>query len=86
VVIDSCKGVDEKKEMAIIYAYIYVGKKSHIPIIIGKHGAKLKELGIKARLDIEAYLEQKVYLNLSVKLSKDWRNNAAFLNKSSIFQ
>ncbi len=86
VVIDSCKGVDEKKDMAVIYAYIYVGKKSHIPIVIGKNGSKLKELGTKSRLEMEDYLQQKVYLNLSVKLSKDWRNNSSFLNKSSIFQ
>lgn len=86
VVVESCKGVDEKKEMAIIDAYIFVGKQSHIPIIIGKHGSKLKDLGIKSRLEIEHYLDQKVYLNLSVKLRKDWRNNSSFLNKSSVFQ
>jgi GTP-binding protein Era len=72
--------------MAIIDAYIFVGKQSHIPILIGKNGSKLKELGTKARMEIEQYLDQKVYLNLSVKLRKDWRNNTSFLNKSSVFQ
>ena len=86
VVVENCKGVDEKKDMAVIDAYIFVGKQSHIPILIGKQGSKLKELGIKSRMEIEQYLEQKVYLNLSVKLRKYWRNNASFLNKSSIFQ
>jgi GTP-binding protein Era len=86
VVVENCKGVDEKKEMAIIDAFIFVGKQSHIPILIGKQGSKLKELGTKSRLEIEQYLDQKVYLNLSVKLRKDWRNNSTFLNKSSVFQ
>lgn len=86
VAVESCKGVDDKQEMAIIEAYIYTGKQSHIPILIGKHGSKLKELGTRSRLEIEQYLDQRVYLNLSVKLRKDWRNNASFLNKSSLFQ
>lgn len=86
VVVEGCKGVDEKKDMAIIDAFIFVGKQSHIPILIGKNGSKLKELGTKARMEIEQYLDQKVYLNLSVKLRKDWRNNTSFLNKSSVFQ
>lgn len=86
VVVESCKGVDEKKDMAVIDAYIFVGKQSHLPILIGKNGSKLKELGTKSRIEIEHYLDQKVYLNLSVKLRKDWRDNSSFLNKSSIFQ
>ncbi len=86
VVVEGCKGVDEKKDMAVIDAFIFVGKQSHIPILIGKNGSKLKELGTKARMEIEQYLDQKVYLNLSVKLRKDWRNNTSFLNKSSVFQ
>ncbi|MBK6546737.1 MAG: GTPase Era [Saprospiraceae bacterium] len=86
VVIERCKGVDDKKDMAVIDAHIYVGKQSQVPILIGKNGSKLKELGTKARLEIEHYLNQKVYLSLSVKLRKDWRDNTAFLNKSSIFQ
>jgi GTP-binding protein Era len=86
VVVDQCKGVDERKDIAVIDAYIFAGKQSHVPIIIGKNGSKLKDLGIKSRIEIESYLDQKVYLNLSVKLRKDWRNNSEFLNKSSAFQ
>lgn len=86
VTIESCKGVDDQKEMAVIYANIYVGKQSQVPILIGKGGSKLKELGIRARTEIEKYLDQKVYLSLSVKIRKDWRNNESFITKSSIFQ
>ncbi len=86
VTIESCKGVDDQLEMAVILANIYVGKQSQIPILIGKSGSKLKELGIRSRIEIEKYLGQKVYLSLSVKLRKDWRNNESFITKSSIFQ
>ncbi|HEX5626212.1 MAG TPA: GTPase Era, partial [Saprospiraceae bacterium] len=86
VVIEQCKGVDEGSDMAIIDAIVYVGKQSHVPILIGKGGSRLKELGIRSRTEIEKYLNQKVYLNLSIKLRKDWRDNPSFLNKSSIFQ
>ncbi len=86
VVVESCKGVDEQKEMAVIDAIIYVGRESHVAILIGKKGSKLKELGIAARKEIEQFLNQKVYLNLSVKLKKDWRDNPGFVQKSGLFQ
>ncbi|MBK8955865.1 MAG: GTPase Era [Saprospiraceae bacterium] len=86
VVVDSCKGVDEEAAMAHIYATIYVGKSSHVSILIGKNGQKLKELGIHSRKEIESFLQQKVYLNLSIKLKKEWRDNSNFIQKSGIFQ
>ena len=47
---------------------IYVKKSSHKPIIIGKNGNKIKEIGIRARKDIEKKLKKKIFLNLQVKL------------------
>jgi len=86
VAIDTCKGVDESAPLAQIYATIYTGKESHVPILIGKGGKQLKELGTRSRKEIEQFLHQKVYLNLSVKLRKDWRSNSSFLQKSGLFQ
>lgn len=86
VVVENCKGVDDEKEMAIIDAIIYVGRQSQVSILIGKKASKLKELGIMSRKEIEQFLNQKVYLNLSVKLKKDWRDNILFIQKSGIFQ
>lgn len=86
VVIDSCKGVDEKANLAHIYATIYVGRASHVSIMIGKNGQKLKELGIQSRIEIEKFLDQRIYLNLSIKLKKEWRDNSNFIQKSGIFQ
>ena len=50
-------------------------------IIIGKRGALLKEIGSEARTDIEMLLGTKVYLNLWVKVQKDWRNKAGQLRE-----
>ena len=58
-----------------INATIYCEKKSHKGIIIGKHGAMLKQIGAQARVDIEKLLDTRVYLQLWVKVKEDWRNN-----------
>ncbi len=57
-----------------IYANIYCEKASHKGIIIGKNGAMLKEIGKRARQDMERLLGSGVYLELWVKVKKDWRN------------
>ena len=58
-----------------INAVIYCEKASHKGIIIGKHGAMLREIGKQARGDIERMLDAKVYLELWVKVKEGWRNN-----------
>lgn len=58
-----------------INAAIYCERKSHKGIIIGKHGAMLKEIGAAARYEIQRLLGGKVYLELWVKVKEDWRNN-----------
>jgi GTP-binding protein Era len=57
-----------------ISAVIYVERDSQKGIIIGKQGALLKEVGRQARKDIEALLGSKIFLQLWVKVKKDWRN------------
>ena len=75
--------VDEMKTRpkgdVYIRATIYVERDSQKGIIIGSRGAMLKEIGRLARHDIEALLGSKVYLDLWVKVSKDWRNREAVL-------
>ena len=65
-----------KEEAALIRinAVIYVERDSQKGIIIGKGGKSLKKVGIEARKDIEAFFEKKVFLELYVKVEKDWRN------------
>jgi len=65
---------DEKEGAIHIMAVIYVERDSQKGILIGKGGAKLKKVGTDARKDIEAFFDKRVYLELFVKVEKDWRN------------
>ncbi|WP_075602993.1 GTPase Era [Saccharicrinis aurantiacus] len=70
--------VEEYKETAKrvdIRAVIHVARESQKGIIIGHKGSALKKVGTEARKDIEKFIEQKVFLQLYVKVSKDWREN-----------
>lgn len=60
---------------------ILCDKDSHKGIIIGRGGSMLKSIGEKARHDMEWMLGTKVYLQLYVKVQKDWRNNLAILRE-----
>ena len=63
------------QEIVDINVTIYCEKESHKPIIIGRGGKMLKEIGSRARNDIERFLETKVFLEVWVKVREDWRNN-----------
>lgn len=60
-------------------ASIYVERDSQKGIIIGKRGAMLREIGARARQDIEEMLGSKIYLELFVKVREDWRNKTSVL-------
>lgn len=77
VVVDSI----EKRENHAVYiaATIVVERNSQKGIIIGKQGRMLKEIGKRARVDIENLLGSKVFLELWVKVQKDWRNRLSQL-------
>ncbi|WP_025028201.1 GTPase Era [Caldalkalibacillus mannanilyticus] len=64
----------ENSETIYVSAVIYTERDSQKSIIIGKNGVLLKEIGKKARYDIESILGSKIYLELWVKVKKDWRN------------
>ena len=63
------------QSMVDIEATIICERESHKGIIIGKQGAMLKKIGMQARIEIEAMLEEKVNLQLWVKVRKDWRDS-----------
>lgn len=65
---------DESDSAIHIMAVIYVERDSQKGIIIGRGGGKIKRVGIEARHDIETFFGKKVYLELFVKVEKDWRN------------
>ena len=73
--------MEEGEDLTRIGAVIYCEKGSHKPIIIGKGGETIKRIGARAREDIEALLETKVYLELWVKVRDDWRNKPTALRE-----
>ncbi len=66
---------DEYADLVEISAVIYCERKTHKGIIIGKQGRKLKGIGKSARLEIEALLGTKVFLELFVKVKENWRES-----------
>jgi GTP-binding protein Era len=66
---------NEGEEITHIRASIIVEKDSQKPIIIGAGGARVKQIGTEARIDLEKLLPPKVYLDLNVKVEPDWRNS-----------
>lgn len=66
---------EEKETIDRIFATIYCEQKSQKGILIGKGGSLLKIIGTQARLELEEITEKKVYLELNVKVEKDWRKN-----------
>ncbi len=71
---------EEKQKITKIYAIIWVERNSQKNIVIGKQGEMLKKVGSDARIDIEKLIDQKVYLQLWVKVKKGWSNSERALH------
>ncbi|MGI9824774.1 GTPase Era [Agromyces sp. Marseille-Q5079] len=71
----------EDKDLLEIYANLYVERDSQKGIIIGKGGARLREVGATARAQIEGLLGRKVYLALHIKVAKDWQRDPKLLGR-----
>jgi GTPase len=80
VVVDAFKE-DEEKNMIHIQATINVVKDSQKGIIIGKKGSMLKEIGKRSRLDMEKFFAARIYLELFVRVSKDWTHDPKMLRE-----
>ena len=72
---------EEKDRIVVVDADIICEKDSHKSIIIGKRGSKLKDIGAKARIELETLTQKKVLLKLFVKTKKNWRENANLLTQ-----
>jgi len=70
-----------EKNLVVIQGTIYVEKESQKKILIGKGGQKLKRIGEEARREIETFLGKKVFLELWVKVEKDWTRNPHILDE-----
>ena len=71
---------ERDNEIIDVDATIYCEKTSHKGIIIGKNGAMLKKISSLARLDMEAFLGARVYLETWVKVKENWRDNLNFIH------
>lgn len=71
----------EDRPLVDIYALIYVERESQKGIVIGRKGARLRQVGQDARAQIEALLGTPVYLDLRVKVAKDWQRDPRQLRK-----
>ncbi|MDO5048899.1 MAG: GTPase Era [Actinomycetaceae bacterium] len=67
--------------MLDIHVNLYVERDSQKAIIIGKGGSRLKHVGMRARREVEAYLNRRVYLHLHVRTAKDWQRDPKMLGK-----
>ena len=80
VVVDTFKE-DETRNLLRIQATIHVEKDSQKAILIGKGGAMLKEIGRLARLDMERFFAARIYLELFVRVQKDWSKDTKMLRE-----
>ncbi|HNX21021.1 MAG TPA: GTPase Era [Bacteroidales bacterium] len=83
VVVESFK---ESDDIVRIGAMLYCERDTQKGIIIGNKGSAIKQLGIDSRASIEAFLEKKVYLDLSVKVLKDWRDQDLMMKRFGYFE
>ena len=75
VVIEEVLEREGHPDMLDVHALLYVERSSQKGIIIGKNGARLKEVGTNARSQIEKLLGTRIYLTLHVKIAKDWQRD-----------
>ncbi|MGH3225375.1 MAG: GTPase Era [Streptosporangiaceae bacterium] len=74
-----------REDLVDVYAELYVERQSQKAIVIGTGGARLKDVGSRARRQIEALLGTKVYLDLHVKIAKDWQRNPKQLRRLGFY-
>lgn len=81
VVIEEFKETETNRgeKLARINATIFVGRDNQKLILIGKNGAAMKKLGMDARKDMETFLESKVFLEMTVKVRENWRDDEKML-------
>ena len=72
---------DEERDTTIVHATIYVERDSQQGIVVGSGGAMVKRIGTEARKDLETLFGTRVYLDLAVRVRKDWRSDGAQIER-----
>jgi GTP-binding protein Era len=81
VLIDEVNPREGRDDLIDVYAVLYVERDSQKGIVIGKGGARLREVGTTARGQIEKLLGTKIYLDLRVKVAKNWQSDPKQLGR-----
>jgi GTP-binding protein Era len=76
---------ENQPDLIDVYAELYVERQSQKAIVIGTKGERLKDVGTRARHQIEALLGARVYLDLHVRIAKDWQRNPKYLRRLGFY-
>ena len=81
VIVDEMLPREGRDDLVDVYAHLYVERPSQKAIVIGHKGARLREVGTRARKQIEALLGTKIFLDLRIKVAKDWQRDPKQLRR-----
>ena len=76
--------INNKTDIVKVYATIFVNRQSQKQIVIGAGGKILKNIGEQSRIDIEEYLNKKVFLKTWVKVKKNWNTDSNFIQSLGV--
>ncbi len=85
VVVEEMKPREGRGDLIDVYAFMYVERPSQKSIVIGPKGARLKDVGTQARRQIEALLGSQVYLDLRIKVAKNWQRDPKQLRRLGFY-
>ena len=85
VVVEEMKPREGRGDLIDVHAIMYVERPSQKAIVIGSKGARLKDVGSRARQQIEALLGTRVYLDLRIKIAKDWQRDPRQLRRLGFY-
>ena len=85
VVVDEMGPRKDRDDLIEVHAVMYVERPSQKAIVIGSKGARLREVGSQARRQIEALLGSRVYLDLRIKVAKDWQRDPRQLRRLGFY-
>ena len=85
VVVEEMGPREDQPDLIDVHAELYVERPSQKAIVIGTRGARLKEVGTRARQQIEALLGSRIYLDLHVRIAKDWQRNPKYLRRLGFY-
>ncbi len=85
VVVEEMGPRQGQPDLIDVHAELYVERPSQKAIVIGTGGARLKQVGTRARRQIEALLGSRIYLDLHVRIAKDWQRNPKYLRRLGFY-